>query len=269
MIRFILILLVFSCISLVADPSGTERFRPKIHDEKRYEDLLQDPFNKRFLSIMLDPRSFHGPSTFSVLNRDEIAWCREQGVKGYPMMLEILRREPIPKVEDSGEIWQSLIFTESVLICIRNFPEGDTRPFIKEVRRQLPEWSKRQIASHDTHTGFIREALDLLAREGDESDIPMIELFLNDANRNNRHYAQTSLTKIKKRLASISNEESGIPDKSSQGHSHQNSSSRSKKESHNLIADEKAFNLLRLGSGLLIIGLVALVLRVYKRGSKT
>jgi hypothetical protein len=269
MIRFILILLVFSCISLVADPSGTERFRPKIHDEKRYEDLLQDPFNKRFLSVMLDIRSYAGDGGYAVHNLDEFKWCREQGVKALPLMLEVLKREPTPNVGDSGEIWFSLRFKSAALIWIRDFPAGDAQPFLEEVRRQLPAWLERQIANHDSHTGFICDALELLAREGDATDIPLMESFLNDANPTNKYNAQKNLITIKKRLASISNEESGIPDKSSQGQSHQNSSSRSKKESHNLIADEKAFNLLWLGSGLLIIGVVALVLRVYKRGSKT
>jgi hypothetical protein len=270
MIQFILILLVCSCIGLDASPDDLDDYRPKIHNEKRYEDLLVDPFNKRLLSIILDPRSYDGPNSgFTMINHNEIVWCREQGVKAFPMLLEVLKREPTPNAGDHGKIWRSVDFKEHVLCFIKIFPGGDTKPFVEEVRRQLPQWSERQIPNHDAHTAFIREALDLLAREGDESDIPLMELFLNDANRNNRHYAQISLTKIKKRFASLSNEESGIPGESSQGQSHQNSSSRSKKESQNLIANEKTFDLFWLGSGLLIIGVVALVLRVYKRGSKT
>lgn len=201
MIQFILILLVCSCIGLYANPNDLENDRPKIHNEKRYEDLLGDPFNKRFLSIMLDPRSYDGPNSgFTVINLDEITWCREQGIKAFPILLEVLKREPSPNAGDHGEIRHSVVFKEHVLYYIKAFPEGDTRPFLEEVRRQLPLWSERQIPDPAAHT-FIRQALDLLAREGDQSDIPLIESFLSDVDRNNKHNAQTSLTKLKERLS--------------------------------------------------------------------
>lgn len=245
MIQFILILLVCSCIGLDASPDDLDDYRPKIHNEKRYEDLLVDPFNKRLLSIILDPRSYDGPNSgFTMINHNEIVWCREQGVKAFPMLLEVLKREPTPNAGDHGKIWRSVDFKEHVLCFIKIFPGGDTKPFVEEVRRQLPQWSERQIPNHDAHTAFIREALDLLAREGDKSDIPLIESFLNDVNQMNKHSAQTSLTKIKKRLASGSEGESRSP--------------RAQK-----------YDFLWFGAGVFIMGFIALALRNFKGKSKT
>ena len=187
-------------------------------------------------------------------------------------MLEVLKREPTPNVGDSGKIWDSLIFTEAVLIWIRHFPEGDTLPFIGEVRRQLPKWLEHQIANHDTHTGFIREALDLLAREGDESDIPLIESFLNDVNQMNKHSAQTSLTKIKKRLASGSEGESWSPrEQQSDERGKQKSSSFSnrKGQSHEEIVDVRKSNFLWIVTGLFILGVIALAFKFYQGNFKT
>lgn len=138
---------------------------------------------------------------YAVYNLDEFKWCREQGVKALPLMLEVLKREPTPNAGDSGEIWFSLRFKSAALLWIRDFPAGDAQPFLEEVRRQLPVWLERQIANNDSHTGFICDALELLAREGDATDLPLIESFLNDANPTNKFNAQKNLTKLKDRLA--------------------------------------------------------------------
>jgi hypothetical protein len=200
MIRYILLFFACLCIELQADTIEDD-YRPKINNEQRYQDLLDDPFNKRFLSVMLDIRSYAGDGGYAVNNLDEFAWCREQGVKALPLMLEVLKREPTPNVGDSGEIWFSLRFKSAALLWIRDFPAGDSQPFLKEVRRQLPEWLERQFAENDSHTGFICDALELLAREGDASDILLIESFLNDANPTNKYNAQKNLAKLKERLA--------------------------------------------------------------------
>lgn len=267
MTKFILVALVCICVRLEAQHGEEESIRPQIHNEKRYEDLLGDPFTKRFLSIMLDPRSYGGPSGYAVLNNNEFIWCREQGADAFPILLEVLKREPNPGKEDSGEIWNSLIYKRAVLNWVRDFPEGDPQPFVEEVRRQLPVWTERQIANHDTHTGFIREALDLLAREGDESDIPLIESFLEDVNRNNKHNAQMSLTKLKERLASEPERKSRPPrehrfdDRSE--HKPTSVSNRGI-QSHEENADEKNSNLQWIIAGALLVGIVLLLLKTLK-----
>jgi len=194
----IIIILLLSCLVLAAHHDNDTQHRV---NEARYKDLLEDPFNKRFISIFFHPGANHGGYIFTDEEKKEITWSQNQEIKAFPVLLEILKREPNPNKDDSGDIWNSLVFKKSVLTWVRVFSEGDSRPFVEEIRRQLPEWLDRQIVIHDSHTGFIRAALDLLAREGDESDITLIESFLEDANSNNKHNAKKSLKKLKDRLA--------------------------------------------------------------------
>ena len=264
--RFILTLFACSSILLEANPGDLEELRPKIHDEKRYEDLLDDPFNKRFLSVMLDIRSYAGDGGYAVYNLHEFAWCREQGVKALPLMLEVLKREPTPNVGDSGEIWFSLRYKSAALIWTRDFPTGDSQPFLEEVRRQLPGWLERQIANNDSHTGFIRDALELLEREGDESDIPLLESFLNDVNGMNKESAQKSLTKLNERLASEATETSRVQRGLKSDISREKTTSlfNEANNSEEKIADEKKYHQPSIIAFALLVGILAFLLKIYK-----
>lgn len=265
MIRYILIFFACCCVGLQAD-SVEDDYRPQINNEKRYQDLLDDPFNKRFLSSALDIRSYAGDGGYAVYNRDEFVWCREQGVKALPLMLEILKREPTPNIGDSREVWRSLRFKSAALLWLRDFPSRDSKPFLEEVRRQLPEWLERQIANNDSHTGFIRDALELLAREGDASDIPLIESFLNDANRTNKYSAQENLTKLKERLTTDSENKTRSSNRSN---SQQNSQADSfiRNVDKNEIAGEKKFRTKQVILASLIFGILILLARMIKQKS--
>lgn len=268
MIRYILILFACSCIVLEANPSDLERFKPQINNEQRYQDLLGDPFNKRFLSVTLDIRSYAGDGTYAVLNLDEFKWCREQGVKALPLMLEVLKREPTPDAGDSGEIWFSLRFKSAALLWIRDFPAGDAQPFLEEVRRQLPAWLERQIANNDSHTGFICDALELLAREGDATDIPLIESFLNDANPTNKFNAQKNLTKLKDRLAKESENQKRSSNRNTSQRNSPNGSFTGDVE-ENEIAGEKKFSMQNVILSFLLFGILIVLARMLKKYKNT
>jgi len=169
-------------------------------NKQRYEDLWNDEHNVKFLKVFLDPGYGHAKQR-SPEEWEKINWVREQGDKAFPILLEMLRREPNDDLKMLPHPWIGVERKMHVLSWVLRHPNGDQMPFVDEVRRQLPEWAERQIANHDTHTGFIREALKLLARVGDESDVPLIESFLDDVNRNNKHYAERSLASLKERLA--------------------------------------------------------------------
>lgn len=53
----------------------------------------------------------------------------------------------------------------NTLFWISRYPEGDKEPFLQEVRKQLPTFTKPpfQIKKYSIHTGFTREALNFLA----------------------------------------------------------------------------------------------------------
>lgn len=265
MIRYILTFFSFFCIKLQSS-SIEDDYRPQINNEQRYQDLLGDPFNKRFLSSALDIRSYAGDGGYAVYNLNEFAWAREQGVKALPLMLEVLKREPTPNVGDSGEIWFSLRFKSAALLWIRDFPTGDSQPFLEEVRRQLPWWLERQIAKNDSHTGFIRDALELLAREGDASDIPLIESFLDDVNGMNKESAQKNLTKINERLAT----ESAVKSRLQRGLKSDISSGKTTSplneanNSEEKIADKKKYHLPTIIFGVLLVVILSFLLKTYK-----
>lgn len=195
----IAMVLLLSCLSLSGHPEEVANY---IIDEDRYEDLLDNSFNRRFLTIFFHPGANHGGYIYTESEKNEIKWAQKEGEKAFPLLLEVFKREPIPGDGASPEQWRGVTIRQNILYWLKDFPGGDPQPFVEEIRHQLPEWSERQIANHDTHTGFIREALDLLARKGDAADIPLIEAFLHDVNRNNKHSAESSLIKLKERLTS-------------------------------------------------------------------
>lgn len=196
-ILYSLVLFVSLTVTL---PAHHEVGKASHFDESLYADLLNDPFKKRFLEIFHHPGINHGGYIFSENEKEEVEWSEEQGVKAFPVLLEILKREPNPSGNSDLKGWNSLQKKKHVLNWIKVFPEGDTQPFVEEVRGQLKALNAIQIATHDSHTGFIGASLNLLAREGDSSDVALIESFLDDVNRNNRLHAVRTLEKIKRRL---------------------------------------------------------------------
>lgn len=197
--HFLCFLILFVGFTVVL-PAHHEVGKASHFDESLYADLLNDPFKKRFLEIFYHPGINHGGYIFSNDEKEEIEWSEKQGTKAFPVLLEILKREPNPVDNSDSEGWSSLQKKKHVLYWVEAFPEGDAEPFVEEVRRQLPILNEIKIGTHDSHTGFIGESLNLLARRGKNSDVTLIESFLDDVNRNNRLHAVRSLEKLKNRL---------------------------------------------------------------------
>ena len=84
-------------------------------------------------------------------------WSREQGVKAFPVLLEVFTREPTQQEDASANEWGGVKIKQNILYWVKDFPDGDSQPFVEEVRRQLPEWSDRQIANHTIHTSDLFE----------------------------------------------------------------------------------------------------------------
>ena len=233
-------------------------------DKKRYEDLNDDDSDKRFLKVFLDPGYGHAKQRVPE-QWVEIDWARAQGEDAFPVLLEVLKRESNDDLNLRPHPWIGVERKMHVLNWVESHPDGDPKPFLEEVRRQLPEWSERQIADHDTHTGFIREALNLLAREGDESDIPLIESFLGDVNRNNKHNAEKSLIRLKERLAL---EPKRRPRRANNRDNPQKLESSSRKnektQSEEEIVGPKKSSLPWIIAGVLLVGILLLLFKTFK-----
>ena len=232
---------------------------------KPYADLLDENENEKFLRVFLDPQVFHGGAVFSPERQAEITWAKNQQEEIFPILLEILKREA-NGTEKNDHFWYGVERKMHLLYWVLKRPDGDPQPFVEEIRRQLPEWSDRQIANHDTHTGFIREALDLLAREGDESDIPLIESFLEDVNGNNKHNAEKSLTKLKDRLAVEPKHSPRNPrEKSLRDRENQEGILRTNQKNQGEVADEKKSSSFPwIIAGVLLLGVFVLLFKVFK-----
>ncbi len=170
-----------------------------IIDEKRYADLLDKPYYSRILRVV-----FHRGYGHAVrLTEEEQAdrrWFDEQGAKAFPVLLEVIKREPSPVDSPSSpEAWHGMARSRLILSWTNHFPEGEFQPLVEEVRRQVarlkgfrsPLWG---------HLQYLEEAFEFLAIRGDESDIPLMEKFLDDEAVGNRDSARGGIAKLKIRL---------------------------------------------------------------------
>jgi hypothetical protein len=240
-------------------------------DKKLYGDLLQDKQNERFLKIFFF--TAHGDIiSLSDYQWGELDWANAQKEIAFPVLLEVLKREKSIDYSDQGDICTGIIRKQALLGFVKKNPQGDPQAFLNEVRRQLPEWNlpEWQFAKHDMHTGFIREALDLLAREGDASDIPLIESFLDDVNGMNKESAQKNLTKLNERLAAEAADKSRVQRGFKSGISRGKPASllNEANNSEEKIADEKKYHLPSIIAGVLLVLILAFLLKTYKRKFK-
>jgi hypothetical protein len=134
-------------------------------DKERYADLIVDPYAARFLDHFLDPRDCHVSA--SKPDKEEVEnsiWYSEQGKKSFPLLLEVLRRE-------EGNL--GAIRVDKALARVMRYP-GDKTPFVEEVRRRLPHWKNAGFAPKQ-YNNMVTMSFRLLAEEGDESDIALIQ----------------------------------------------------------------------------------------------
>jgi len=168
-------------------------------DIERYTDFWGDKNSQRFLRVMLDVGYGHAMQRPQE-DWEDMDWAWEQKEKAFPLLLEILRREPNENKTAPELEWTNISRKGYAIEYVLSHPEGDLKPFVKEARKQLPYWLERKVTS-GMNSIFIGEALELLSTKGDASDIPLIEGFLEDPNRNNRSYARKNLAVLKERLA--------------------------------------------------------------------
>ena len=170
-------------------------------DKERYGDLLENPYARRILGVIFHVGYGHGAYRFTEEEYTEMRWFDEQGPKAFPVLLEVLKREPTPVAEpNSITAWHALSRSRLILGWISHFPEGDFWPFVEVVRVQILRLKGLQNKDY-LQSNFFREAFDLLAREGDESDILLMEQFLDDEDVGNRDNSRASIAKLKARLA--------------------------------------------------------------------
>ena len=186
-------------LGLITAASPAEPSRVPI-DEQRYVDLLEDPYARRILSVIFHVGNGAGAYQFTEDERVDRRWFDEQGPKAFPVLLEVLKREPSPvESPKSIDAWHGMIRTREILGWISHFPDGEFQPFVEEVRRQmrlvkgLP--NQDYIQSH-----FLREVFELLARKGDATDIASMEEYLHDEDVGNRDNARASMAKLRARL---------------------------------------------------------------------
>lgn len=240
-------------------------------DKKIYGELLHDQEKERFLKVFLN--TAHG-DLISLTDDQwaELDWANAQKELAFPVLLEVLKREKDIDYTARAGPWKGIIRKEALLGFVKKNPQGDPKAFLQEVRQQLPQWtlSERKFANHDMHTGFIRAALELLAREGDESDIPLIESFLNDVNGNNKESAQKNLTKLNERLAAEAAEKSRVRNgfKSDMSRGKATALLNEANNSEEKIADEKKYHLTSIIAGVLLVLILAFLLKTYKRKFK-
>lgn len=171
-----------------------------IVDEQRYSDLMEDPYARRILGVIFHVGNGAGAYQFTEEERADRRWFDEQGPKAFPVLLEVLKREPSPvDAPKSIEAWQGMIRTRQILGWISHFPDGEFQPFVEEVRRQMR--LVKGLSNQDyIQSHFLREVFELLAREGDASDIAHMEEYLHDEDVGNRDNARASIAKLKARL---------------------------------------------------------------------
>lgn len=138
-------------------------------DQERYADLLVDPYAARFLDRFLDPSDCHGATAKP--DKEEVEnsiWYSQQGEKSFPLLLEVLRRE-------EGNF--GAVRIEKALARVMRYP-GDKTAFVEEARRRLPHW-KNEGFEPKQYNNMVTMSFRLLAEEGDESDIALIESMLD------------------------------------------------------------------------------------------
>lgn len=275
--QVILTMLLYLQAIFVFGQEDIRKFEISEYDKKLYGDMLHDQEWERFLKVFLN--TAHGDlMSLTDYQFDEYDWANSLKERAFPILLEVLKREKNVDYDNQGNIFNGIMRKEALLSFAKKNPQGDLQPFVEEVRRQLPEWLLPEWQNkNDTYTGFIRAALDLLARKGDESDIPLIESFLNDLNGNNRESAKKSLTKLNERLALEAAEKSRVQHGfNSDPLGSRNSTTAPKQEnpSPENLAKEKKLGLPKIISGLVLLGIFALLLNIYKgkkesRGTRT
>ncbi len=140
-------------------------------DSERYADLLSDPYSARFLDIFLDPSYNHNSGSIRRPTEEEMAigrWFREQGEKSFPILLEVIRRE-------QGNLGADRIY--NALNWIGDH-RGDKTAILTEVRGRLPHW-KDSGFNHNMYSRLVSASFRLLAAEGDESDLALMQSLLD------------------------------------------------------------------------------------------
>jgi hypothetical protein len=162
-------------------------------DRERYADLLVDPYAARFLDRFLDPSDCHGAAAKP--DREEVEnsiWYSKQGEKSFPLLLEVLKRE-------EGNL--GAVRIDKALARVMSYP-GNKTAFVKEVRRKLPQW-KNEGYEPKQYNNMVTMSFRLLAEEGDESDIALIESMLDTDHAHPIYQKQIdrNVKQLKERLA--------------------------------------------------------------------
>ena len=170
-------------------------------DQQRYADLLEDPYARRILGVIFHVGRGDGNYRFTLEEEADKKWFDAEGTKTFPVLLEVLKREPSPLDSPAPPYaWLGVQMQRDILGLVKRSPEGDLQPFVEETRRQIARWIGFPSTGKHTLVQLLSEGFDLLAQEGDESDIALIGQFVEDGNPGTREIALGNIKLLKARF---------------------------------------------------------------------
>ncbi len=205
----ILALVLLLCVvaqALAEDPPRV------VIDQQRYADLLQKQYDRRILGVIFHVGRGHGAYRYTEEEYAEMRWFHEQGPKAFPVLLEVIKREPSPLDSPTEPLaWHGVQTRRDILGWVKQFPSGDLEPFLKEIRLQIGKWSEFPSKGEHTLAQFLSEGFDLLADHGNESDVALMEQFSENENPGIREIAMGNIKILKARLEAERNKQPAEP----------------------------------------------------------
>jgi hypothetical protein len=164
---------------------------PEVQDV--YADLRKDPRIDRLLTTWQELLGTGDQPIFDPEMRKKAEWLRENRAELAPVLVEIVRRDPISQNR-----------ADAIASCV--YPSMDKTAMIEEIRSNLPEWFDHlpyKVDNGYPNSSFIWSCCGYLADFGDQNDLELLGRLAKSDNPEKAPWAEIANKKmafLRKRL---------------------------------------------------------------------